>query len=459
MNLVENLSEINHLSVNTPTSMLTQDLIIDSSNHLTAPSAYLASVPAPASEETTIENQEREPLKDISKQAKGNSEVADQEQEQEESPSNEGGVEKINDYVAKVLEKIVKQRNKVAKLSALMEKKGLVVDKKGLQIGALSQEFEEIVANTLGKDALLMDKEDDENTPISKENLSPEKRKQITLRGSNTDEKKQHADSSPLKIVPKYQVQDVLQISRKEISYGYRFPGQIVEEDFEVINKSGQDFVVQIFVSCLNEELVDTDEYVYSVRRSHLYDYNDKHFLIMAPYSSASFKFALKVPNTKSFDKILGEVKISIQGLPGSYLLKLEAGVSIPKIYCPKELRCNGLEYPVIKLAVKEGKKQECKIPIRNNGNVPVTLELDFYEPKVENRQKGQRAFFDCMVHPNTITIAPNSQTLTNILIKPWKILSVVKYSEKQKPVRKILVGKVRDSALVYSFVFWIEVY
>jgi len=450
MNLVENMSEINQL---VPTPMLSQDF--------TAPSAFISTAPAPTSEETT-ENETREPLKDISKQAKGNSESPEQEQEQEESQTTEG-TEKINDYVHKVLEKLVKQRNKVTKLTALMEKKGLIVDKNALQIGNLSQEFEEIVANTLGKEALQMDKDDDENITThhhknSKENLSPEKRKQITLR-CGTDEKKHAANSSPLKIVPKYQVQDVLQISRKTISYGNRFPGQIVEEDFEVINKSSQDFVVQIFVNCLNEELQNTDEYVYSVRRSHLYDYNDKHFLIMAPYSSASFKFALKAPNLKFSDKINGEVRISIQGLPGNYILPLDAGVSIPKIFCPKELRCNGLEYPVIKIAVKEGKKQDIKIPIRNHGDVPVTLELDFYEPKVENKPKGQRCLFDCMVHPNTITIPANGQTLTNILIKPWKILSVVKDLEKQKPARKILLGRVRDSTLVYSFVFWIEVY
>jgi len=265
----------------------------------------------------------------------------------------------------------------------------------------------------------------------------------------------QEARVAAQKVAPKYTVEDVLQVSRKEISYGARFPGQVVEEHLDIINKSGQDFVVQILVSCLNGELHETEEYVYSVRRSHLYDYNDKHYLIMSPYSCAAFKFALKVPNMKLKNKVIGEVKIGVQGLSGNITINLSADVSIPKVYSPKELRCNGLDYKVIKLAVKEGKKQEAKIPIRNDGDVPVTLELEFYDPE-SGKDTQERPAFDCFVHPNVITINPKSQTLTSILIKPLK---GAKGAEKPKPSRRILVGKVRDSALIYSFVFWVEIY
>jgi len=98
------------------------------------------------------------------------------------------------------------------------------------------------------------------------------------------------------------------------------------------------------------------------------------------------------------------------------------------------------------------------KLPIRNNGDVPVTLELEFHEPK--ERPEGQKKdMFDCLVHPNVITINPNSAAITNILVKPLKGASGLKELYKQQPARKILTGRVRDSALVYSFVFWIEFY
>jgi len=403
-----------------------------------APSASSASYhssPAPAgNQETLAENDVREPLKEVTKSTKGNQETADQEQENE-GEENSGSGDKVSDYVAKVLEKLVNQRNKMSKLSAVLEKKGLIPEKK------ISQELEELIA----KDA-----EDEEEDDNSKENLSPIARaKQVA---PVQEVKREVAAAVPLK--QQFTIEDVLQISRQEIYYGSRFPGQVAEEGLEIVNKSGHDFVVQIIVTCLNEELQDTEEYVYSVRRSHLYDYNDKHYLIMAPYSCAGFKFALKVPNLKLSGRILGQVKISIQGVSGCYVLDLAADVSVPKVFCPKELRVNGLDYPVIKLAIKEGKKSEIKIPFRNAGDVPVTLELEFYEPK-ENHQ--ERAMYDCMVHPNVITINPNSTTLASILIKPWKVRMT--NGEKQKATRKILVGRVRDSALIYSFVFWVEMF
>jgi len=393
--------------------------------------------PAPIENEDAVtENEAREPLKEVTKSTKGNLEVPDQEQENEGEEKSETG-DKLTDYVAKVLEKLVNQRNKMSKLSAVLEKKGLVPEKK------ISQELEELIS----KDA-----EEEEEDDNSKENLSPIARiKQVA-----PVQEKNVLAAIPQRVNSKITIEDVLQISRNEIYYGNKFPGQVAEEGLEIVNKSGQDFVVQIIVSCLNEELNDTEEYVYSVRRSHLYDYNDKHYLIMAPYSCAGFKFALKVPNLKLSGRILGQVKISIQGVSGCYILDLAADVSVPKVFCPKELRVNGLEYPVIKLAIKEGKKSEIKIPIRNSGDVPVTLEFEFYEPK-ENHQ--ERAMYDCMVHPNVVTINPNSTALTSILIKPWKVMMTNKGLNKQKATRKILVGRVRDSALIYSFVFWIEMF
>jgi len=144
--------------------------------------------------------------------------------------------------------------------------------------------------------------------------------------------------------------------------------------------------------------------------------------------------------------------------MTGSYTVELSAGVAIPKVYCPKELHFKGLNHNIIKLAIKEGKKQDIKLPIRNDGDIPVTLELEFYEPKNEQDSKT-KALFDCFVHPSVMTVSPNSMALTNVSIKPWKGLSLVKGLGKQHAARKILAARVKDSALVYSFVFWIEFY
>jgi len=400
----------------------------EESSSNTAPSAFVATTPAPESTEDV-----REPLREISGPSASNNEEGEQEQSEE----------KLSEYVSKVLEKLLQQKDSIAKL-------GSIIDQKTVK----SSQVEELIRELDANESASTDESSEDSDDGSKENLSPTHSKQVSskLEFVAASPERVLASSPSQKAVPQFKLEDVLEISRKTINFGTRFPGQIVEEHLDIVNKSKHEFVVQIFVNCLNEELDNSDEYVFSVRRTHLYDYNDKHYLIMAPYSSASFKFALKVPNMKIIGNIQGEVKIGIQGQEDFHLIDLVGSVTIPKVFCPKELTCRGLDYKVIKLAVKEGKKQDMKIPIRNNGDVPVTLELEFYEPQDQNQKKDK---FDVMVHPNVITINPNSVAIANILVKPHKGASGL----KDKPSRKILTARVRDSALVYSFVFWIEFY
>jgi len=374
----------------------------------------LVAAPTPAPEGT---EEVREPLRELSGQT-------------------EQSNEKLGEYVNKVLEKLLQQKDSIAKLDSILDKKSL----KSTQVEELIRELDENANESVSTEG------SDDSDDGSKENFSP-----VVSPKLEASPERVSASSPSQKVAPKFRLEDVLEISKKTINFGTRFPGQIVEEQLDIVNRSKHDFVVQIFVNCLNEELDNSDEYVFSVRRTHLYDYNDKHYLIMAPYSSASFKFALKVPNMKIVGNIQGEVKVGIQGQDDFHHIDLQGSVTIPKVFCPKELACRGLDYKVVKLAIKEGKKQEMKIPIRNNGDVPVTLELEFYEPQdVQKKDK-----FDVMVHPNVITINPNSTAIANILVKPQKGATGL----KEKPFRKILTARVRDSALVYSIVFWIEFY
>lgn len=411
---------------------LAQDLMnnrlfqTEESSSISAPST----TPAPESTEEV-----REPLREISEVSASNNE----EQEQSEQSA-----EKLNEYVSKVLEKLLQQKDSIAKL-------GSILDSKSVKNG----QIEELIRSFDANESASTDESSEDSDDCSKENLSPVNSKQVSSKlefAAATSPERILASVPSQKVVPQFNLEDVLEISRKTINFGTRFPGQIVEEHLDIVNKSKHDFVVQIHVNCLNEELDNSDEYVFSVRRTHLYDYNDKHYLIMAPYSSASFKFALKVPNMKIVGGIQGEVKIGIQGQEDCHTIELSGAVTIPKVFCPKELSCRGLDYKVTKLAVKEGKKQDFKIPLRNNGDVPVTLELEFYEPQDQVQKKDR---FDMLVHPNVITINPNSVAIANILVKPHKNATGL----KDKPSRKILTARVRDSALVYSFVFWIEFY
>ncbi len=56
--------------------------------------------------------------------------------------------------------------------------------------------------------------------------------------------------------------------------------------------------MTKLLIKCLNPEYDDHDEYVYSVRKTSAYDYNEKYIVLIPPLKSISFKIALKVPNT-----------------------------------------------------------------------------------------------------------------------------------------------------------------
>ena len=244
-----------------------------------------------------------------------------------------------------------------------------------------------------------------------------------------------------------YKIVDLLHINRDTIDYGSAMPGQVLEESLEVSNKSEENLVVQIVVDCLNPELIDSDEYVYAIRRSHSSDYNDKHYIIMSPYSSAHFKLAIKLPGLKLKESIRAEATFSIQGVEDKTKILLECKSVIPKVLCPKELYSQQLGAKVINLAMKNHKKMDTKIPLRNNSDHNLTLDLDFFKSKEESEETSP---YDCYCFPSVVTLAPNSMSVVAIAVKPNS--SDFKTSDVKR-LTKILTAKCRDSSLTYSFV------
>ena len=59
----------------------------------------------------------------------------------------------------------------------------------------------------------------------------------------------------------------MIDLSINNIKFGVVLSGNIFEENLEVFNKTKETLVLKIVVSCLNPELEDLDEYVYSVRK------------------------------------------------------------------------------------------------------------------------------------------------------------------------------------------------
>lgn len=274
----------------------------------------------------------------------------------------------------------------------------------------------------------------DENNP----NIVPVPKKEPASRTGN------------LKKLENCSISQILFISKTSINFGTQMPGQIVNETLDIVNKTNQDLVVQIFLDCEDSEFKELDEYVYSIRRSNCYEYNDKHFLIMTPYSSASFKVGLKVPTVNRECENRGHMDISIQGLKTIQRIDLESRIVVPKVICPKTLYHKEARCEVISLAVQKGKRHDFKLPLRNQSSVPVEVEFFFHNR--EDASEEDEAF-DCFTSPQPVVLDGNGAGVINICIKGTR------RELKKKTIKKVLLGKVKGTGIVYSFCICIQVY
>jgi hypothetical protein len=109
----------------------------------------------------------------------------------------------------------------------------------------------------------------------------------------------------------------MISISIDKVDFGLVVPGRIMEEDLKIKNNSFESVVLKVLCLCTNEEFLDHDEYVYSVRKASNYDYNEKYFILLPPNSSIHLKVALKVPNYYKRIELVGYVDISIKHIEG----------------------------------------------------------------------------------------------------------------------------------------------
>jgi len=263
-------------------------------------------------------------------------------------------------------------------------------------------------------------------------------------------------NSSQMRRLQKYSVEQLLHISKSNINFGPILPGQIIDESLEIVNKTNQNLVVEIYLDCENPDFQDTEEYVFSIRRSHLYDFNDKHYLIMTPYSSASFKVTLKGPCAKKACDNNGNIDIFIQGLENSFRIPLESKIVIPKVYCPKALFHKQTGCDIINLIAKEGRKNEFKLPIRNVSDMPVSLEFSFYNP---NQEEDDPSMY-CCVYPETMNLSEGGTSIMTFIARSRQVVSDSKNENqvKKKNYRKIVLARVGDTNVVYTFFVNVEV-
>lgn len=249
-----------------------------------------------------------------------------------------------------------------------------------------------------------------------------------------------------------YDIRSLLTVSKTSIKYGNVLPGYIMEDDLEIQNKSNQSLSVKVCVLCHNSELDDHDEYVYSVRKLNIYDYNEKIISVLPAHNTLKYKVALKVPNLKAASELQGSVVITVQGVESNITLPITSTVEIPDIFCPKEIYDKDNACSIIKFALKKGKKQDCKIPFKNNSRYNVTMEFEFIEPQ------GKKNGYDILTYPSIVSLAANGFGILNVILKPT-LNAPPQDSSNDKEIRRVLLAKIKNSSMIYYFPLSIEIY
>lgn len=116
----------------------------------------------------------------------------------------------------------------------------------------------------------------------------------------------------------------------------------------------------------MDAEFDSYSEYVYSIRRKTNYDYNEKLTFVVPVDGTVQLHVALKVPNLLKERTIKGSLAVTVNGEDTYISIPINCLVEIPKIICPRSLFVKSLNTNVIRLAIKKGKKGECKVPFKN---------------------------------------------------------------------------------------------
>ena len=241
---------------------------------------------------------------------------------------------------------------------------------------------------------------------------------------------------------------DVLKINQNSIDFGNVFPGQIIEETIIILNNLSHTKVhFKIKVNCLTKEFDELDEYVYSMRRptqNDVFNYNDTFLILLAHKAISYYKLAVKVPNYREEKEIMGNIEIVSEHTKGGPLIiPVRSKITIPSLKCEKMIKLRSMDIPVVKLFLKNIKRQDFRIALKNTSNYAYMGELSIL--KNENHAK----FLDINFYPPQINMAANA--LNNFMMS---VKSLAKDDDEiiNQEVRFVLLVRIRNSSIIFSY-------
>lgn len=281
-----------------------------------------------------------------------------------------------------------------------------------------------------------------------KEEAEQEKKPEIPEKQSDPKETPAIEEPEVIENLSEMTLTDVLKINQNTIDFGNVFPGQIIEETIIILNNLSHTKVhFKIKVNCLTKEFDELDEYVYSMRRptqNDVFNYNDTFLILLAHKAISYYKLAVKVPNYREEKEIMGNIEIVSEHTKGGPLIiPVRSKITIPSLKCEKMIKLRSMDIPVVKLFLKNIKRQDFRIALKNTSNYAYMGELSIL--KNDNHMK----FLDINFYPPQINMAANA--LNNFMMS---VKSLAKDDDEiiNQEVRFVLLVRIRNSSIIFSY-------
>ena len=202
-------------------------------------------------------------------------------------------------------------------------------------------------------------------------------------------------------------------------------------------------------ILCEKVEFNELDEYVYSIRKSNQLEYNDIFVTVIPPKGKLSLKMALKAPNLKIKSVIEGKISIYLKNVNDTHSVKIQSNFIIPELICLKELFSQEFNCNFIKLAAKKGKNKEIfKVFFKTPQINIINIDFDLIEIEKDDN-------FKCEVFHNSCSNTKNNNIMFLFVI----FLQKNNNSYANNKFKYIILGKIKNSTVIFNFPLQIELY
>jgi hypothetical protein len=250
-----------------------------------------------------------------------------------------------------------------------------------------------------------------------------------------------------------------IETSKSIINFDLCLPGQVSKRSLKIKNISKQSIELEIkfnqgkdlnevFKSIINENINDVFGNLTNSQNIYSCFSIDVETIKLDQDEIVSINITLTAPFIKSKLNLFTTLEIKhndtvIQNIP------IQAYIETPKLLCLKSTAIEG-ELPIILLELEPGIKY--KIPFKNQSLID--LELDFILEKkfTDNLIKHKDLVYECQLicYPNNIIIPAQGSSTIDLIAKVTK--TQFEGVRPQDRIRKVLIGKVKDASVYYTF-------